>query len=766
MALAAQKVEGEYHFSDLCVTVTNNTCDNGTHCDLFPFGAQGTPTPMCHNASGTLEHCKIIYCVQLPYCDTDTEALAANTSYAPTVQVFSAKELVNAMTNRFVTKITLMERILLTDDDVPLVPIAMSRRVLRISAEVSDRVLLYVNVTKTPMFLMDGFSLVEMSNCVILWDLSSQTLAQDISADTHAVLNILPIFSMQGTSVLFLDRSVILVDCSMSKQFSQRFQLFEQFESAFVLSVKDLHPDLDVSNPLDTLTVRAESEMEELSQFWLMPDFQTTIHGGSLTARRWKLSCSQYMNITLWDDGIGQQHVPESAAPILATSPPAPAKFEWALWLGLILVALLMCLCFGVIGWRKQNKAALLAREVSDAQLRQDAMLRTYESAITNSNNSRLNASGDDRELELQWSQVGERIHQSITDKMRSEQQSGIPPTTDEGNCANSDVPADSHSGSMHTAVDQSAILDDEDSDCYLSNMSVESMQSLVVQSKHHSYRILHQAGMGSNAICYHARDVHTGESYALKVAKQSGENESFQHEAQLMSMLKHPHIVSLRESFSWHNRQVIVMSWCSKGDFRAAIDQAKSPLSDDFIWQVSVQLCLALDYLHSHKIAHRDVKLENVFLNDFNDVQLGDFGIARVVEGEAMTFAGTPLCMAPEVLWREPYTHKSDVWSLGTLIYELITLMPLFRAGSLESLKIKHLNLEIEEHMNVLSMECATQVDPDMARMVVAMLNPDMNRRPTPKALLQEPYLQRVLRKLVADKRQIQNRSKDVLPV
>lgn len=89
------------------------------------------------------------------------------------------------------------ERILLTDDDVPLVPIAMSRRVLRISAEVSDRVLLYVNVTKTPMFLMDGFSLVEMSNCVILWDLSSQTLAQDISADTHAVLNILPIFSMQ-----------------------------------------------------------------------------------------------------------------------------------------------------------------------------------------------------------------------------------------------------------------------------------------------------------------------------------------------------------------------------------------------------------------------------------------------------------------------------------------------------------------------------------------------------------------------------------------
>lgn len=70
--------------------------------------------------------------------------------------------------------------------------------------------------------------------------------------------------------------------------------------------------------------------------------------------------------------------------------------------------------------------------------------------------------------------------------------------------------------------------------------------------------------------------------------------------------------------------------------------------------------------------------------------LQLGDFGVARVITDKATTFAGTPLCMAPEVLMGTAYTHKSDVWSLGVLIYELITRSPLVTARTIDSLKIK----------------------------------------------------------------------------
>lgn len=70
--------------------------------------------------------------------------------------------------------------------------------------------------------------------------------------------------------------------------------------------------------------------------------------------------------------------------------------------------------------------------------------------------------------------------------------------------------------------------------------------------------------------------------------------------------------------------------------------------------------------------------------------LQVGDFGTARVILDEATTFAGTPQCMAPEVLQRRPYTQKSDVWSIGTLLYELVTHIPLVDGRSIESVKAK----------------------------------------------------------------------------
>lgn len=101
----------------------------------------------------------------------------------------------------------------------------------------------------------------------------------------------------------------------------------------------------------------------------------------------------------------------------------------------------------------------------------------------------------------------------------------------------------------------------------------------------------------------------------------------------------------------------------------------------------------MTLEYIHGRKILHRDIKLTNIFLTGNNTVKLGDFGISRVLESthdSAQTVVGTPYYMSPEVCESKPYTYKSDVWSLGCVLYELCALEHPFNADNLLGLVYK----------------------------------------------------------------------------
>lgn len=175
-------------------------------------------------------------------------------------------------------------------------------------------------------------------------------------------------------------------------------------------------------------------------------------------------------------------------------------------------------------------------------------------------------------------------------------------------------------------------------------------------------------------------------------------------HECNTLKELHHPQIVSYVDRYldKARSKIFIIMEYCENGDLARYIKrhkQERSFIAEDKIWSVLVQLLNALKYCHfdmvptaGHKVIHRDIKPGNVFLTKDGSVKLGDFGLCRSLndQSQAATNVGTPLYMPPEILAKQPYSEKADVWSLGCVIYELAALQPPFQATNMDSLKIK----------------------------------------------------------------------------
>lgn len=120
-----------------------------------------------------------------------------------------------------------------------------------------------------------------------------------------------------------------------------------------------------------------------------------------------------------------------------------------------------------------------------------------------------------------------------------------------------------------------------------------------------------------------------------------------------------------------------------------------RTHLPEATIWKYLYQICQGLKYLHEMHVIHRDIKGANILLNkDKSAVMLGDMNVSKVAKSKYLfTQTGTPYYASPEVWKDKPYDFKSDIWSLGCLIYELCALVPPFRAKDMESLYAKVLS-------------------------------------------------------------------------
>lgn len=142
-----------------------------------------------------------------------------------------------------------------------------------------------------------------------------------------------------------------------------------------------------------------------------------------------------------------------------------------------------------------------------------------------------------------------------------------------------------------------------------------------------------------------------------------------------------------------------IVMEYADGGDIAGLIERRKfsrQPFSEDNVMDWFAQMLEALAFIHRRAYLHRDIKTANMFLTKEGQVKLGDFGITRLLEENAdrisartcTTPVGTPMYMAPELLAKEAYGQKADIWGLGCVLYEMCTLKPAFMARSMSQVR------------------------------------------------------------------------------
>ncbi|KAG5483391.1 hypothetical protein LSCM1_04939 [Leishmania martiniquensis] len=203
--------------------------------------------------------------------------------------------------------------------------------------------------------------------------------------------------------------------------------------------------------------------------------------------------------------------------------------------------------------------------------------------------------------------------------------------------------------------------------------------------------------GKGNMGTCTLARNNEDGKYYVIKqvdlTRMSKKDRQQSLNEARVLSSLRHPNVINYVDSFLARKSDnlCIVMEYAESGDVSTRLKKSYGvnvPERQVLDW--FIQLVLSLDYVHQRKILHRDVKTQNIFLTNENLVKLGDFGIARTLANtydQARTFVGTPYYLSPELILEQPYDHRSDVWALGVVLYELLTLKHPFNAKDMKGL-------------------------------------------------------------------------------
>src|SRR5690348_13972243 len=215
-------------------------------------------------------------------------------------------------------------------------------------------------------------------------------------------------------------------------------------------------------------------------------------------------------------------------------------------------------------------------------------------------------------------------------------------------------------------------------------------------------YRVKGELGRGGMGAVYLAEQPGLGREVAIKelIAPDPTGLKRFMQEAQVMARTSHPNLVQVHDMEVQGNVNYLVLEFVKGRSLRAWMNQSELPPPQ--VFAVMHGVLQALDYAHRHSIVHRDVKPENVLISEEGNVKVADFGIARLTDDSGVggtatktgTTVGTPQYMSPEQVASSKVDGRSDLYSAGIMLYELVAGQPPFTASEADgpfTLMAKH---------------------------------------------------------------------------
>ncbi|CAD8195459.1 unnamed protein product [Paramecium pentaurelia] len=257
-------------------------------------------------------------------------------------------------------------------------------------------------------------------------------------------------------------------------------------------------------------------------------------------------------------------------------------------------------------------------------------------------------------------------------------------------------------------------------------------------------YRLECVIGEGSYGQVYKGIQLDNGKVVAIKIVPSSGEIESLKREIQILRDCRCDNIVKYFGSYHSNGQLWLIMEYCQGGSVIEMIKALQNPLPEEIIATILYQTLKGIDYMHSHKKIHRDIKCGNILIDHLGNIKLADFGVSTQLVhtmADTDTVIGSPFWMSPEILVKSRYSKKTDIWSLGITAIEMAEGEPPYAhihpIRAMFAIKNNPPN----------SLTDQSKWSREFNQFVKRCLILDPKERPSTKDLLQDPFFQKYCR-------------------